>query len=86
MPVVSRFYGIVVRMYYNEHNPPHFHAVYGDSEALVTIESADFLAGDLPNRASKLVVEWAQLRRAELFVNWERMRDGEVPFPIDPLA
>jgi hypothetical protein len=85
MPIVSRFYGIVVRMYYNDHNPPHFHAEYGSSEALISIDSADILAGALPNRAASLAAEWARKRRVELLLNWNRLRDREPPFPIDPL-
>lgn len=85
MPIVSRFYGIVIRMYYNDHNPPHFHALYGGSEAIVEISDSDVIAGELPARARNLVVTWTDIHRGELEDNWRRMRDGEPPFPIDPL-
>jgi hypothetical protein len=85
VPIICRFYGIVVRMYYRDHNPPHFHATYGSDEALVDIASADVIAGRLPNRAAALAAEWGRLHGGELAANWDRMRDGEPPFPIDPL-
>ena len=59
MPQVSRFFGIVIYMYYNDHAPPHFHAIYGDGEATYTIETLEILRGKLPRRAHSMVVEWA---------------------------
>ena len=86
MPEISRFYGIIIRMYFNDHNPPHFHAVYGGSEAVVDINTLAVLAGRLPPRAMGLVVEWASLHRDELLADWQRARDSEPLERIDPLA
>ena len=85
MPEVSRFFGIVIRLYYNDHEPPHFHAVYGDYEALIGVETLAVLRGELPRRALALVLEWAALHRGELRTNWERARLGTSPSPIAPL-
>ncbi|MFH1540087.1 MAG: DUF4160 domain-containing protein [bacterium] len=63
MPEICRFYGISIYIYYNEHQPPHFHAIYGEREALVSIDSLSVLAGSLPPRSLGLVVEWASLRK-----------------------
>ncbi len=59
MPEVTRFYGIVIKIFFGDHPPPHFHAVYGESNALISIESLEIIEGDLPSRAQKLVLEWA---------------------------
>ena len=66
MPEVCRFYGIVIRMYYADHAPPHFHAEYGEYEALIRIEDAGTFSGSLPPRALSMVKEWAGLHRDEL--------------------
>jgi hypothetical protein len=62
MPEISRFYGIVIRMYFDEHLPPHFHAEYGDYEALININTLAVISGKLPPRALGLVIEWVQSR------------------------
>ncbi len=85
MPGVSRFFGIVIYMYYNDHAPAHFHAVYGDFEAVYTIETLEVMRGDLPRRAHALVIEWAVLHRYELRENWQRARDMETLRQIEPL-
>jgi hypothetical protein len=85
MPELSRFFGIVVRMYFGDHSPPHFHASYGEHEALVEIETLAILRGELPRRAMALVLEWAALHRAELRSDWERARGGTPTLPIAPL-
>ncbi|GMV90254.1 MAG: DUF4160 domain-containing protein [Candidatus Hydrogenedentes bacterium] len=86
MPEISRFYGIVIRMYFNEHNPPHFHAYYGDDEALIEIRSLAVLAGSLPPRAMGLVSEWATLHRQELLADWD-LGQKFMPFEkIPPLS
>ena len=72
MPEISRFFGIVIAMYYRDHLPPHFHARYGAFEAQVLIDRPGLLRGDLPPRALSLVVEWAALHRDELLENWRR--------------
>ncbi|MBI3281948.1 MAG: DUF4160 domain-containing protein [Acidobacteria bacterium] len=85
MPEVTRFFGIVIRMYFSDHEPAHFHAQYGEFEALVEIETLAKLGGDLPRRAMALVLEWAALHRQELRSNWERARLGTPLQPIAPL-
>ncbi|HEC83652.1 MAG: DUF4160 domain-containing protein [Candidatus Parabeggiatoa sp. nov. 2] len=85
MPCVSRFFGIVIYMYYNDHLPPHFHAEYAEWEATISIETLEILSGKLPNRARALVLEWASLHRAELRDNWERARQGLPLQKIDSL-
>ena len=85
MPEISRFFGIVIRMYYNDHNPPHFHARYGNNEGVIGISPLTILAGDLPNRAAALALEWAALHQQELLANWNRLRVAQAPQPIDPL-
>ena len=65
MPEISRFYGIIIRMYWDEHNPPHFHAFYGSDEVLVEIHSLSVLSGKLPPRALGLAIEWATSHQLE---------------------
>ena len=72
-------------MFFNDHAPPHFHAVYGEFQATVEIERLQVLEGELPNRAWRLVSEWAELHRAELLADWEKCRRMERPFQIEPL-
>ena len=74
MPELCRFYGIVIQMYFGDHVPPHFHALYGGDEALVDIDSLAVVHGHLPPRAQGLVVEWASLRQAELREAWDRAK------------
>ena len=76
MPRVSAFFGIVIRMFYNDHSPPHFHAEYGEYEAVYKMETLEILRGRLPRRAHALVVEWTSLHRAELVENWDRARQS----------
>lgn len=85
MPRISAFYGIVITMYYRDHRPPHFHAIYGEYEAQIAIETLEPLAGDLPARALRLVQEWAEIHRAALKANWARV-EGHLPLDtIEPL-
>ena len=72
MPIVAQFYGIVIAMFYDDHNPPHFHARYGQARALMRIEDGEILAGALPPMASRMVCDWALARHAELKENWRR--------------
>ncbi len=74
MPELSRFFGIVVTMYYDDHAPPHFHVRYSGRKAVVSIQPLEVLRGKLPSRALALVNEWAALHRVELKENWERAR------------
>ena len=83
MPEVSRFYGIIIYIFYREHHPPHFHAVYGDEEALITIESLAILAGRLPPRALGLVIEWATMHQEELRKVWRQAMNQQ---PLDKIA
>ncbi len=79
MPEVSRFYGIVIKIFYDDHNPPHFHAEYGEYEVLVSINTLAVLSGSLPARALGLVTEWASLRQRELLAAWERASQLQPP-------
>ena len=86
MPEISRFYGIVIKMFYNDHTPPHFHAEYGSSVILVAIETLGVIAGKLPPRATGMVMEWAAEHQGELRERWEHARAMEPLGRIDPLA
>ena len=85
MPEICRFYGIVIKIYFDDHNPPHFHAEYGSDEALVDIGSLALIAGRLPPRALGLVTEWASLHPQELRACWQRAKNLEPPGKIEPL-
>ena len=85
MPTISYFYGIAIQMFWNDHAPPHFHALYGEHEAVISIETLDLLRGDLPRRAMALVLEWAGAHRAELLEDWELCRRRMTPRKIEPL-
>lgn len=85
MPEISRFYGIVITMYYGDHAPPHFHARYGGSRAAVDIRTLRVIAGSLPPRALGLVVEWGARRRDELLADWERAQSEQPLEKIAPL-
>ena len=75
MPIISLFFGIVIRMYHREHNPPHFHASYQGFEALIVIADGSVLAGSLPNKALRIVQDWAAVHRSELLENWQKGTD-----------
>lgn len=88
MPQISSFYGITIWMYYDESHyagRPHFHARYGSDEASIDIESLELIAGELPTRARRLVVEWARARRPQLRDNWERSRHKQPLMQVEPL-
>lgn len=85
MPEVSRFFGIVIRMYFDEHNPPHFHAIYSGNEAQVGIDPIVVHAGQLPHRAISMVIEWAALHQPELIDNWNRLKKDQAVQRIEPL-
>ena len=84
MPIISRFLGIIIAMYWDDHAPPHFHAKYGEYEITVTLEGG-IVEGRFPKRALRLVMEWYELHRDDLSENWELCRKNEMPHPIDPL-
>jgi len=85
VPTISRFYGIVIRMYFADHAPPHFHAMYSVDEAVIEIASGHLLRGALPERALRLVREWTTIHRDELEANWQRTQIPQQPTPIAPL-
>jgi hypothetical protein len=85
MPTISRFYGIVIRMYFKDHAPPHFHAEYGEHELIVGIAPLSVLEGSAPPRVRSMVMEWAGQHQSELMRDWEQCRRESTPTPIDPL-
>lgn len=86
MPEISRFYGIVIRIFYGDHPPPHFHAVYGDEIAKIDIETLRVIDGRLPPRAQALTLEWAKLHQAELREAFSKAANLQPPGKIAPLA
>lgn len=86
MPRISSFYGIIIWMYWNDHNPPHFHATYNDFEVLIRINDLSIYAGFLPARALGLIVEWASLHQDELSENWRLMTEDKPLQKIQPLG
>jgi hypothetical protein len=86
MPRVSEFYGIAIYLYYADHNPPHFHAVYAGEQAEIDIRTREVLVGSLPRRALRLVQEWGEAYEGELLANWELARAGQPLNAIPPLA
>ncbi len=85
MPEISRFFGISIRMYYDDHAPPHFHAIYGRAEAQIGIDPIALLRGKLPRRAVGLVMEWAAFHQQELQENWQLLHTDQPLLDIDPL-
>jgi hypothetical protein len=85
MPEISRFFGIIIAMYWDEHNPPHFHARYGTFNAAVDIISLKVLEGGLPPRVLGLVIEWASIHKKELLSNWKKARQDKPLKKIEPL-
>ncbi len=85
MPRISEFYGVVVAMFHTDHNPPHFHAVYGGYKAQISIEDSCIIEGWLPARARAMVIEWAKIHQSELRKEWELARKHKPLFWIDPL-
>jgi hypothetical protein len=85
MPTISVFYGIMVRMFFRDHAPPHFHARYGEFEATIDIGTLNIIEGQLPRRALNLVQEWAMMHREELLMDWRLCRANARPASIDPL-
>ena len=85
MPRISEFFGVVIYMYYNDHQPSHFHAEYAEAEAVYGIETLEILRGGLPRRAHAMVVEWASQHRPELREDWDLARQQMPLRWIDPL-
>ena len=86
MPEICRFFGIVIAIFYNEHNPPHFHARYNDQKASIKIDDLTILEGMLPPRALGLVMEWASQHKHELLCSWEQAKNSQQPDKIEPLS
>jgi Domain of unknown function (DUF4160) len=85
VPEISRFFGIVIRMNFNDHAPPHFHARYGDENVAIEIATLTVIAGKLTPRALSLVMEWAAEHRDELLGDWSLAQEGKLLLPIEPL-
>ena len=85
MPEICRFYGIVIAIFYGDHNPPHFHARYGSHKAVISMKDFTLLEGYLPPRALSLVMEWAPQRQNELIKDWELAQHNQPLIKIDPL-
>jgi hypothetical protein len=85
MPTISRFYGILIQMYFDDHNPPHFHAIYNEYKAVISIHDFSLLYGDLPAKALGLVIEWAKLHQQELLQEWNLAKDHKTLFEVEPL-
>jgi hypothetical protein len=85
VPTISRFFGIVIAMYFDDHGPPHFHARHSDGSAKVEIETLEVIESTLGRRQLRFVLAWAELHQDELAENWRRARAGETLRPIDPL-
>ena len=86
MPSISRFLGIIITMYYREHNPPHFHVKYNEYKAIFTIEDLKMIEGDLPKRVVSLVLEWAFAHREELVEDWNLAAENKPLKNIEPLV
>lgn len=84
MPVICRFLGIIISMYWDDHLPPHFHAKYGEYEITVNIQNG-VVEGRFPKRALKLILEWYELHKDELMEDWELCSQKEMPKTIEPL-
>ncbi|WP_026102063.1 DUF4160 domain-containing protein [Geminocystis herdmanii] len=79
MPVISRFYGIIIKMFFLDHNPPHFHAIYGEYNALININTLEIIEGDLPKKAQSLVLEWAKMYQKDLIEIWNSQDFKKLP-------
>ena len=89
VPELTRFFGIIIRMYAEPnvpHHAAHFHAYYQDDVAIYRIDSIELIAGSLPRRQQRLVEAWAELHQVELRADWERLQVGQLPQPIPPLT
>lgn len=85
MPTICMFYGIVIQMFWSDHAPPHFHALYAEDEALIDIQTLAVIKGELPRRALALVLEWASEHRVELMEDWNLCARMQTPKQIAPL-
>ena len=85
MPLICLFYGIAIYMYYDDHNPPHFHAKYNEYEVIIAIQNLSIIAGEIPPRALGLIIEWAKLNQKELLKDWQLVKKFQKPNKIAPL-
>jgi hypothetical protein len=85
MPTISAFYGLLIRMFFNDHAPPHFHVQYAEFNATVDIQSLTIASGTLPRRAQGLVLDWAELHQQDLMEDWQLCMNKQQPNPIEPL-
>jgi hypothetical protein len=85
LPTISAFYGILIRMFFNDHAPPHFHVQYAEYKATVDIRSLALSEGNLPRRALELALDWAELHQDELLEDWRLCEEKQQPNPIEPL-
>ena len=88
MPELTRFLGIIIRMYAEPdapHHTPHFHAYYQDHEAIYGLDPIELMSGSFPRRQQRLVEAWAELHQVELLTDWQRLQAGQKPLPIAPL-
>jgi len=79
MPVIARFYGILIKMYFKEHGVPHFHALYGEYNAVFKIDTLEMIEGDLPQRAQKMIREWAEKYKSDLIEIWKTQKFKKLP-------
>jgi len=89
MPELSRFFGIIIRMYMEagaQHHTPHFHAYYQETIAVYGINPVELIGGELPKRQQRMVEAWAELHQTELLEDWQRLQAGQIPRPIAPLS
>ncbi|NJO16829.1 MAG: DUF4160 domain-containing protein [Thioploca sp.] len=79
MPEIARFYGIIIKLFFSDHPPPHFHAIYGEHNAIFNIEILKMIEGDLPHRATQMVLEWASRYQQELLEMWNTQEFRKLP-------
>ncbi len=85
MPTISVFYGIIIKMFFDDHTPPHFHAEYAEFKAVIGIEKLNLIEGKLPRRALQLVLDWTELHQTELLEDWRLCQSKQQPHKIKPL-
>ena len=85
MPEISRFYGISIKMLFDDHDPPHFHVIYNEYKAIISIKDLRMLKGDLPPKAFGMVMEWAKQHQQELLQDWVLVKSNNNPKNIEPL-
>jgi hypothetical protein len=79
VPIIARFYGIIIKMYFKEHGIPHFHAIYGEYNGIFSIETLEMIEGYLPNRAQKMIKEWGMMYKDELMKLWKTQKFRKLP-------